>query len=202
MKHYILLLGLLLISCDKKTLGTDSVPDEGTSDLIYEVLNQLIKNDSAELGPKDYYVYHISPEEVHFEPENTDEVPLPLGISLEYNADFQAKDSAHYNRENKILSGFELNQHKINKKLSYITTGELDKIIRDSGKDFWTGFNEKYKNRCIRKISVPFFNRNKRVCLVESSVSCGGLDGHGSVEIYEKINGTWVKIGSFRHWIS
>ena len=48
---------------------------------------------------------------------------------------------------------------------------------------------------------VPVFNRNKDFAIVEYDSMHVGY-GHGTIVIFRKINGKWIKIKSFRTWQS
>jgi len=48
---------------------------------------------------------------------------------------------------------------------------------------------------------VPVFNKNKDFAIVEYDSKRVGY-GHGTIVIFRKINGKWIKIKSFRSWQS
>jgi hypothetical protein len=211
MKYYVFLFFLLIISCKKNELKSEVIPKDETLDLKYEVLNQLIidkeKEDSLMLVNDNFkqdYVYNISSKKIYLETNirDSDEPPPPpgLGINLKYDSIFMQKDSAYYKQEEKIL--FKFNRNKIKENLLYTNDEELYKIGQVKPQDFWTEFDRKYKNKCIRTYSVPFFNKSRTICIVQYSMSCGPLYGGGQTSLYKKINGKWKIIKSFDSWIS
>ncbi|KPH12008.1 hypothetical protein [Chryseobacterium sp. ERMR1:04] len=213
MKHFIFLFLLIIISCKKNHPKVSITPKDENLDLRYEVLNQLIideqKGDSLMLANENFghdYVYNISCKKIYLETEisNADEPPPPpgLGINLEYDSIFSQKDSAYYKKEEKILSHFKFNKNRIKTNLQYTTDEEIYKIRQIKPNDFWTEFDKRYKNKCIRTFSVPFFNRDKNICIIQNSMSCRPLYGGGAITIYQKINGKWKIINSFDHWVS
>jgi len=213
MKNYILLFLLMIISCKKSKPKTEAFLKDETLDLKYEVLNQLINDEQNEDSlisvDKNFghaYVYNISCKNIYLETRvnNIDEPSPPsgYGINLEYDAVFLQKDSAYYQKEEKKLSHFKFNKNKIKRNLQYTSDEELYKIGQIKPHNFWTEFDKRYKNRCIKTFSVPFFNKDKNVCIVEFSVSCGPLYGSGRTSMYKKFNGKWEVIKSFDHWVS
>lgn len=204
MKHYIFLFLLLIISCKKNEnnpntgLKTSLVGDDLA--LKYEVLNQLIDKDSISLQEnKDVLIIPL--HTVYLFEEENDE-PRPLGANLKYDSVFSIKDSAYYKNQEKIALNFKLDTTKIKRKLQYATEEDLHQLTENGKKDFWIAFRAKFGNKCYRKFSVPFFNKEKTMCMVQNSISCGYLSGSGYTAIYKKIKGQWVEVKILDQWIS
>ncbi|MCU7614689.1 hypothetical protein N0B16_09610 [Chryseobacterium sp. GMJ5] len=199
MKHCTLLFLLMIISCKEPELKNEVILKDETLDLNYEVLNQLIKDDS--LAPDfNHLMYNLTLSVVSI---GTDDSEIkPLGINLKYDSIFLQQDSAYYRNQGKKMSNFKFNKIKINSNVRYITGQELQKLREKKKSDFWTEFGKKYGEKCIRSFSIPFFNKDKTICIVENSVSCGYLNANGYTAMYKKINGKWKVIKSFDHWIS
>lgn len=214
MKQYIFLFLLLIISCKKNESNIKVSLKDETLDLKYEVLNQLIiddlKQDSIDLVDHHFgneYIYNIKLQDVFFNQinNNSDEPPVPgFGINLDYDSVFAIKDSVYYQNSAMFLSNFRFDKNKMKSKLEYITDEDLEKIRKNSKEtgNFWIEFNKKYKDKCIKTFSVPFFNKNKNICIVKYSMSCGALYGAGKTSVYKKINRKWKFIRSFDTWIS
>ena len=200
MKYLILIMFLFLFSCKEK--------DE-TIDLKYEVLNQLITEDIMKRDKNDgeNYVYNIQIKNVSF-PENKqignnfEELPPGLFMMINYDKDFLETDSLFYKTQAEGLQDFKFEKSKLKKKIKVITSQEIENIYKTHFRNFWIEFDKRYPNTCIKTISVPFFNKEKNICIVKVSESCGSLWGGGFTGIYKKVNGTWIKIDSFDHWVS
>lgn len=199
MKGYVFFLLLVIISCKQNESKVKVVPKDETLDLKYEVLNQLIKNDSL-VGDFDRFIYNetLLPATIN---ENIDE-PKLLGVNLKYDTVFLRKDSVYYIEQEKLDLNFKLNKNKIKSSLKYVTDEELYKLRENEKKDFWTEFDKKFNGKCIRTYSVPFFNKAKTICVVQNSISCGPLNATGNISIYKKTNGVWIQVASYNHWIS
>jgi len=211
MKNYILLILILVLSCKKDSPKTEAIIKDETTGLKYEVLNQLIDvelNDDSLMGiNKDFinnYVYNISTKKIYLENKNSNEPPPPpnFGINLEYDSIFLQKDSSYYIQQDKTLSNFRFNKNRIKKKLYFTSNEELYKISQIKSSDFWNEFNKRYKDKCIRTFSVPFFTKNKMFCIVQYSISCGPLSGGGNTAVYKKIKGKWTRMKTFDMWVS
>ncbi|MBD3904279.1 hypothetical protein NAL32_05920 [Chryseobacterium sp. Ch-15] len=207
MKHYLFLILLLLISCKKNEARKEIIQKNETLDLKYEVLNQLIndqiKEDSIN-GILHDNIYNIAVKRISFEELNENEEPPPpvLALNFSYDSIFAINDSSYYKHQDRNLINFNLQKKKIKKKLDFITTDEILKLSAKYERNFWKQFRKKYGDKCIQTFSVPFFNKNKTVCLVQNSMSCGPLYGGGSTSIYKKVNGKWKVIYSYNHWVS
>lgn len=200
MKHYIFLFLLIIISCKKSNPKTNILPKDETLNLRYEVLNQLIDSDNSSYK-QNSFIYITTLKSVYLYENESDE-PKPIGITLKYDSVFLQKDSAYYRNQEKMISNFRFDKRKIKQKLQYATDEELHKLDEIKNSDFWTEFDKKYEDKCIRSFSVPFFNKDKTMCIVQNSISCGFLNANGYTAIYKKINGKWIAINSFDHWIS
>lgn len=198
---------MLLISCKKNEVRKEITPKDETLDLKYEVLNQLITDQIREdsiNGTLHDNIYNIAVKRVFFEELNENEEPPPpvLALNFSYDSIFAIKDSSYYKDQDRKLINFNLQKSKIKKKLAFITTDEILKLSAQYERDFWKQFQKKYGDKCIRTFSVPFFNKNKTVCIVENSMSCGPLYGGGSTSIYKKVNGKWVVLKIYDIWVS
>lgn len=207
MKHIIFLFLLIVVSCKKSENRKEKmIPKDGTLDLKYEVLNQLISETESEEKFTDSYVYNISLMPISLEiPINTSELPPPppgFGIRLNYDSIFISKDSAYYRNEMQIFKNFKFDKNKISKNLQFTTDEELFKLNQNRKSDFWTEFHKKYGIKCMQSFSVPFFNKDKTKCVVQHSFSCGYLNGRGYTAIYKKVDGKWIEVRTFDHWIS
>lgn len=208
MKHYLFLILLLLISCKKNEVKKEMIPKDETLDLKYEVLNQLITDQIREdsiNGTLHDNIYNIAVKRIFFEELNENEEPSPTPSSVlnfSYDSIFAIKDSSYYKNQDRNLINFNLQKSRIKKKLDFVTTDEILKLNVKYKRDFWKEFRKKYGDKCIQTFSVPFFNKNKTVCLVQNSMSCGPLYGGGSTLIYKKISGKWKVINSYNHWVS
>ncbi|MBL1221387.1 hypothetical protein JET18_11080 [Chryseobacterium sp. L7] len=167
-------------------------------------MNQLIDKDSISLQEnKDVLIIPLQTVYL-FEEENNDE-PRPLGANLKYDSVFSIKDSAYYKNQEKIALNFKLDTTKIKRKLQYATEEDLHhlrQLTENGKKDFWAEFHAKFGNKCFRKFSAPFFNKEKTICMVQNSISCGYLSGSGYTAIYKKIKGQWVEVEILDQWIS
>lgn len=198
---HILLFLTVFISCKKgeREMKLNTIPKDETLSLKYEVLNQLIKNDSINYELNNL-VYNKDLLAATINNEIGDE--RPLGIDLKYDSIFMEKDSTFYKLQEKINFNFKLDQKMIKTDLTYVTSKELSAMIMVDRRDFWNRFNKKFKNKCLRVYSVPFFNKEKTLCVVQNSTSCGILAADGFTAIYKKIKGKWTVIRSYDHWIS
>jgi hypothetical protein len=199
MKYYAFLFFLLIISCKKNEANLEVIPKDVTLDLKYEVLNQLIKSDSL-MPYFNHFIYCSTLTPVNIDVDENE--IRPLGVDLKYDSIFLQKDSAYYKRQVKVALNFKFDKTKIKSNLKYITGQELQKLSENKVNDFWTEFNTKYKSKCICYYSVPFFNKDKTICVVQYSTSCGPLAGDGKTSLYEKINGKWTIIKSYDKWVS
>ena len=199
MKHYLFLILLLLISCKKNDVKKAIIPKDELLNLRYEVLNQLIKSDSATLG-FNHFIYNSTLSPVNIDIEDNE--IRPLGIDLKYDSIFLQKDSGYYKNQERHVLNFKLDKSRIKSKLKYITGQELQELQEIKKSNFWTEFDKKYGHNCIRRFSVPFFNKDKTMCIVQNSMSCGPLDGGGNTIIYKKKNGKWVVLRTFDQWVS
>lgn len=207
MKHIIFLSLLIVVSCKKGENRKEKViPKDETLDLKYEVLNQLISEAESKEKFADGYIYNVSlmPISLEMKSMNTYEPPPPpgFGINLNYDSIFISKDSAYYRDEIQILKKFKFDKNRIKKHLQYTTDDELYQLNENKESDYWTEFDKKYGNKCIQRFSVPFFNKDKTMCIVQNSTSCGPLDGNGYTAIYKKVDGKWIEVRTFDHWIS
>lgn len=199
---------MLLISCKKNEARKKIIPKDETLDLKYEVLNQLITDQIREdsiNGTLHDNIYNIAVKRIFFEELNENEEPPPPPSSVlnfSYDSIFAIKDSSYYKNQDRNLINFNLQKSRIKKKLDFVTTDEILKLNVKYKRDFWKEFRKKYGDKCIQTFSVPFFNKNKTVCIVENSMSCGSLYGGGSTLIYKKISGKWKVINSYNHWVS
>lgn len=207
MKHYLFLILLLLISCKKNEARKEIIQKDETLDLKYEVLNQLITHQIREdsiNGVLHDNIYNIAVKRIFFEELNENEEPPPpvLALNFSYDSIFAKKDSSYYKNQDRKLINFNLQKSRIKKKLDFITTDEILNLSAKYERNFWKQFRKKYGDKCIQTFSVPFFNKNKTVCIVENSMSCGPLYGGGSTSIYKKVNGKWVVLKTYDIWVS
>ena len=196
----VFLIFIMLFSCKKE--------DENL-DLKYEVLNHIISNEENNLDKNNgmNHVYNIKVIKVSFpenkQIENNLEKPPPgLSMIINYDKDFLETDSLFYKTQAEGLQDFKFEKSKLKKKIKVITSQEIENIYKTHFRNFWIEFDKRYPNTCIKTISVPFFNKEKNICIVKVSESCGSLWGGGFTGIYKKVNGTWIKVDSFDHWVS
>lgn len=198
---------LLLISCKKNEARKEIIQKDETLDLKYEVLNQLITEQIREDSINDILhdnIYNIAVKRIFFEELNENEEPPPpvLALNFSYDSIFAIKDSSYYKNQDRNLINFNLQKSRIKNKLDFVTTDEILNLSIKYERDFWKQFRKKYGDKCIQTFSVPFFNKNKTVCIVQNSMSCGPLYGGGSTSIYKKVNGKWVVLRTFDQWVS
>ncbi|UOU99514.1 hypothetical protein MUU74_06035 [Chryseobacterium daecheongense] len=197
MKHIIFLFLLIVVSCKKgENRKEKMIPKDETLDLKYEILNQLINRTEPS---SDNYVFVTTLKRVYL---NESDKFRPQGIIVKYDSIFLLEDSAYYKNQEKAVYDFRFVKKRINKNLEYTTDEELHKSSENGNGDFWTDFRKKYGNKCIQRFSVPFFNKDKTMCVVQNSTSCGPLDGNGYTAIYKKVDGKWIEVRTFDHWIS
>ena len=210
-KLILLFLTVLLFSCKK---------DDETLDLKYEVLNQIIAEDIYENKASGYtekYLYQISkPIHLRFREklsEKKDEItepPRPSSRGIVYlpeNGTFTKNDLMYIKIQIKANSNFILDTAKITSKVEFIDKGKFQKFQKSqenyvSAKDYWEKFRAEFGDKCLRNYSIPYFNKDKNICIVISSVSCGPLWGGGETSVYKKINGKWIVIKTHDHWVS
>ena len=208
---FLLLISLFFFSCEKK--------DE-TLDLKYEVLNQLIAEDIAGNKASAYtekYLYKISkPVDLKFreivpEEENKIVEPPPPSshgtIYLPDNGIFTKDDLAYIKIQLNTNSDFIFKPTKITSKVEFIDTEKFQKFQKSqenyiSAKDYWKKFRAEFGDICLRNYSIPYFNKEKNICIVINSISCGPLWGGGETSVYKKINGKWKVIKTFNHWVN
>ena len=189
-------------------------------DLKYEVLNQLIAEDIVENTASGYteeYLYKISkPIDLKFReklPEKKNEIiilPPPSSngtIYLPENEFFTKDDLAYIKIQLKTNSNFILNPAKITSKVEFIDPEKFQKFQKSqenyvSAKDYWKKFRAEFGDKCLRNYSIPYFNKEKNICIVINSISCGPLWGGGETSVYKKINGKWKVIKTFNHWVN
>jgi len=207
MKDYLFLILLLLISCKKNEARKEIIQKDETLDLKYEVLNQLITDQIREDSINDILhdnIYNIAVKRIFFEELNENEPPPPpvLALNFSYDSIFAMKDSSYYKNQDRNLINFHLQKSRIKNKLDFVTTDEILNLSIKYKRNFWKQFRKKYGDTCIQTFSVPFFNKNKTVCIVQNSMSCGRLYGGGSTSTYKKVNGKWVVLRTFDQWVS
>lgn len=207
MKDYLFLILLLLISCKKNEARKGIIQKGETLDLKYEVLNQLITDQIREDSINDILhdnIYNVAVKRIFFEELNENEEPPPpvLALNFSYDSIFAMKDSSYYKNQDRNLIHFNLQKSRIKNKLDFVTTDEILNLSIKYERNFWKQFRKKYGDKCIQTFSVPFFNKNKTVCIVQNSMSCGPLYGGGSTSIYKKVNGKWVVLRTFDQWVS
>lgn len=168
MKNYLFLIVLLLISCKKNKVMKTAMPKDELLDLRYEVLNQLIKTDSV-TSDINRFIYNSTLNPVNVDDEDSE--IWPLGINLKYDSIFLQKDSIYYKNQEKNVSNFKFDKIKIKNNLKYITGQELQNLQQIKESDFWSEFDKRYGHKCIRRFSVPFFNKDKTMCIVQNSSS-------------------------------
>ncbi|MGG5209563.1 hypothetical protein ACQWU4_11495 [Chryseobacterium sp. MIQD13] len=139
-------------------------PKDENLDLRYEVLNQLIANDSISFK-KNNYIFISTLKTVSFNENGDSNEPRPLGSVLTYDTIFSRKDSVYYKNQEKIISDFRLDKAKIHEKLRYVTDEELNTLEENRKSDFWTEFHKKFGYICIRSFSVPFLIKIKQCVL-------------------------------------
>ena len=202
---------IILFSCRKK--------DE-TLDLKYEVLNQLIDEDIYENKASGYteeYLYQIS-KPIHLKfreklPEKKNEItilPPPSSYGIVYlpeNGTFTKDDLTYIKIQIKTNSNFILDTAKISSKVEFIDTGKFQKFQKSqenyvSAKDYWEKFRIEFGDKCLRNYSIPYFNKEKNICIVINSVSCGPLWGGGQTSVYKKTKGKWKIIQTLDQWVS
>lgn len=207
MKDYLFLILLLLISCKKNEARKEIIQKDETLDLKYEVLNQLITDQIREDSINDILhdnIYNIAVKRIFFEELNENEPPPPpvLALNFSYDSIFAMKDSSYYKKQDRNLINFNLQKSRIKNKLDFVTTDEILNLSIKYERNFWKQFRKKYGDKCIQTFSVPFFNKNKTLCIVQNSMSCGPLYGGGSTSIYKKVNEKWVVLRTFDQWVS
>lgn len=198
---------LLLISCKKNEARKKIIQKDETLDLKYEVLNQLITDQIREDSINDILhdnIYNIAVKRIFFEELNENEEPPPpvLALNFSYDSIFAIKDSSYYKNQDRNLINFHLQKSRIKNKLDFLTTDEILNLSIKYERNFWKQFRKKYGDKCIQTFSVPFFNKNKMLCIVQTSMSCGPLYGGGSTSIYKKVNVKWVVLKTFDQWVS
>lgn len=198
---------LLWISCKKNEARKEIIQKDETLDLKYEVLNQLITDQIREDSINDILhdnIYNIAVKRIFFEELNENEEPPPpvLALNFSYDSIFAIKDSFYYKNQDRNLINFNLQKSRIKNKLDFVTTDEILNLSIKYERNFWKQFQKKYGDKCIQTFSVPFFNKNKTLCIVQNSMSCGPLYGGGSTSIYKKVNGKWVVLRTFDQWVS
>lgn len=212
LKNLILLfLIVLLFSCKKE--------DENV-DLKYEVLNQIISEDILENKASGYtekYLYKISkPIDLKFreklsEKENEIiELPPPSSHGIIYlpeNGTFTKEDLAYIKIQLNTNFNFAFKPTKIISKVEFIDTEKFKKFQKSqenyvSARDYWGKFRAEFGDKCLRNYSIPYFNKEKNICIVINSISCGPLWGGGETSVYKKTNGKWKVIQTLDHWVS
>ncbi|KQT18582.1 hypothetical protein ASG31_07660 [Chryseobacterium sp. Leaf404] len=190
-----------LISCkqNKKLEIIKSIPEDEILSLKYEVLNQLIKEDSI-ASHFNNFVYSKGTLPVTIINDIDEE--RPLGLDLKYDSLFKAEDSSFYKTQEKTDYRFKLDSSKIHSKIQYVTAEELYNMRSNGVEKFWTNFNKRFEGKCVKVYSVPFFTKDKTICVVQNSTSCGILAADGSTAIYKKVDGKWIIIRSYDHWVS
>ena len=90
------------------------------------------------------------------------------------------------------------------KEVDFINEEKLYKIRETykSADDYWMQFRREFGNKCIRSYSIPYFNKEKNICIIITSMSCGPLEGGGNTAIFKKINGKWKVIQTLDQWVS
>jgi hypothetical protein len=209
MKHYLFLILLLLISCKKNEARKKIIQKDETLDLKYEVLNQLIDKFEAK-NSQHNYVYNISLKTTDFDAlfyNDNEPYPPPsppkFGIEPIYDdAIFLKSDSIFYQKQAEIFRSFKLDKNRINRKLQYTNADELEKLRNTKDSYFWKEFGKKYKNKCLKTFCVPFFNKDKTVCIVLDSSLCDPLEGESfHMAVYKKTHGVWIEIRSYNYTI-
>ena len=192
---------IFLFSCREK--------DENL-DLKYEVLNQLIKEDSQKKSDL-IYLYKTSSATnfniLNLDKEKIDEFTIiPNVLELKSDSIFSSQDIEYLISQTVPYDSkvFDLDKEKIIGKYDIIKESDLFELKSNynGAKDYWIKFNDKFGKKCLRNYSEPIFNLRKDVCIVKISESCGPLWGGGYTGIFKKLNGIWVQIGTQDHWIS
>jgi len=198
MKLYVFLL-LLIFSCKKNEAKVEIIPKDETLDLKYEVLNQLIENDSINSGRSRFiYSTGLMPTTIN---KDVKEI-RPLGVDLTFDSIFLEKDSVFYYNQEKIDFKFKFDRSKIKSKLKYVTAEKILQMRQTTNREFWQEFYKRFDRKCLRTFSIPFFNKDKTICVIQNSTSCGILDAVSYTAIYKKVNGKWIEVRSYDHWVS
>lgn len=200
-KYYLILFFTTLISCkqNNKLEIIKSIPEDETLSLKYEVLNQLIKEDSINSHSKNF-VYSKAVLPISIISKRDEE--RTLGLDLKYDSLFRVEDSSFYKIQEKIDYRFKLDSSKIHSKIQYVTAEEFYNMRNNGVEKFWTNFNKRFEGKCMRGYSVPFFTKDKTICVVQTSTSCGMFDGYKFTVIYRKISGKWTIIRSYDYSVT
>lgn len=208
---FFLILAFLFFSCKK---------EDQNLHLKYEVLNQLIAEDISESKASGYNeksLYKISkPIDLKFREKLSEkkneiaEPPPPSSEGIIYlpgEGTFTKDDLEYIKIQIKTNSNFTLDTAKITSKVEFIETEKFQRFQKSqknyvSAKNYWKKFREEFGDKCLRNYSIPYFNKEKNICIVINSVSCGSLWGGGETSVYKKINGKWKVIKTFDHWVS
>ncbi|MGS0747714.1 hypothetical protein [Halpernia sp. GG3] len=215
---YFLFLALILFSCNKKEKRVNENyfnknHSKENENVIYEVLNQIIndefKNDSLMFvnGNFRHYekIYDISLKPIYLQSDKIDKnIPPPPGVAINvrYDSIFLKKDSAYYSYTAKILRGFIFNRNKIKRNLQYINDEQLYNLSKKPSNNYWMEFQKIYGDKCIERLSVPFFNKEQSFCVITISNICDPLNGFGNTAFYKKVKGKWILIRTENNWVN
>lgn len=189
--HLIISLSLL-ISCSKKNenpyqKNLNNIENEISEKLIYDFTNEIIpQNENSEFCKNviDRMTFiDVKGDSVFIERVKSE-------ISKE-DFDFirkQYAESINFKWKNK----FE-NRQIIKLDTTINNTKEFD--------EFWNETLEKYN--CISQISMPIFNKEKNLAIIEISYYCGFLCAAGGTYIYKlDENNKWILYKTIDDWIS
>jgi hypothetical protein len=83
-----------------------------------------------------------------------------------------------------------------------LTPKDFAKIERSDSTDYWEEFQANFGSYGRHNYSRPVFNQDKTLCVIEHSGQGNWLAGSGSVLLFKKLNGNWIKVKEELLWIS
>jgi len=83
-----------------------------------------------------------------------------------------------------------------------LTPKDFAKIERSDSTDYWEEFQANFGSYGRHNYSRPVFNQDKTLCVIEHSGQGHWLVGSGSILVFKKINGNWIKVKEELLWIS
>jgi hypothetical protein len=186
---------LISISCSPKSnkginqLGLKSVGYEPLvpDSIVCETINYLVNDGLKESFEGNRFVDKPSREVL----EKEDSLKL-----IELDTIFSKQDLDFIFKQNNNAKYY---QHNCLENKTFISMDTLKKFNRE---DFWTDFRRKYGQGGMNSISIPLFNCNRNILIVNCSHSCGGLCGSGGTYIFKKQKSKWVQIHCLEYWVS
>lgn len=176
---------------------------------------QVINNVKKTLAEKEYNSSKYLKEAIKFikavRPNLTNDTAFiladkPSNIQKQYCSNGIWKDTTILSREELDYIKHQDENPQIQKWTSKILPGvrilkrsTIEDAFKDPGE--WDYFH-KHIGKSFSTISAPIFLRDYSYCIFYFDNHCGGLCGHGELNLYKKVNDKWEVVMCYCVWVS